>query len=99
MPAETNQHREALEVEAVLDLLATVIGRDAEEVAEQSLDELDLVEELTLLHLWDVAVEELGERAVGELDLDEEDPTTLADLAALFHANLVGDRDVQEDHP
>jgi len=90
VPAETNQHREQIDVAGVLDLLSIMVGVevDVDEAAGLTLDELDLHDDLALLHLWDATVEELGERAVGDLDLDGERPATLRDLAALFHAHL-----------
>lgn len=88
MPAETHQRSEAVGVEAVLDLLACVVGLDADRAAEAPLADLELGDNLSILHLWDAVVEEYGERSVGDLDLDESRPSTLGELADLFTREL-----------
>lgn len=88
MPAETHQLTEAADEAAVLDLLALVVGADPEDAADLPLAGLELDDDLSLLHLWSAVVDELGERSVGELDLGDERPATLRELAALFHDAL-----------
>lgn len=90
MPAETHQHREPVDATVVLGLLAAVVGIDASAAADAMLSDLDLDDDLAMLHLWEVTVEELGERTVGDLDLDlgAERPSTLSELADLFDASL-----------
>ena len=90
MPAETHQRSEAVGVEAVLDLLACVVGLDADRAAEAPLAGLELSDDLSVLHLWDAVVEEYGERSVGDLDLDLDGsrPSTLGELADLFTREL-----------
>lgn len=88
MPAETHTHAEAVEVGAVLELLAGVVGIDPDGAADRSLTELDVADDLALLDLWEVVVEELGERSLGELEPLEPRPDTLGELAEAFHAEL-----------
>ncbi|MGE3447800.1 MAG: hypothetical protein AB7H92_09505 [Microbacteriaceae bacterium] len=88
MPAETHQRSEAVGVDAVLDLLACVVGLDAPRAAQARLADLELDDDLSVLHLWDAVVEEYGERSVGDLDLDGTRPATLGDLADLFAREL-----------
>ncbi len=88
MPAETHQRSEAVGAEAVLDLLACVLGLDADRAAEAPLADLELSDDLSILHLWDTVVEEYGERSVGDLDFDGSRPSTLGELAALFTREL-----------
>lgn len=88
MPAETHQRSEAAGAEAVLDLLACVVGLDADRAAEAPLADLELSDDLSILHLWDAVVEEYGERSVGDLDLDGGRPSTLGELADLFAREL-----------
>ena len=88
MPAETHQRSEAVGAEDVLDLLACVVGLDVGPAAEASLADLELSDELSILHLWEVVVEEYGERSIGDLDLDGSRPSTLGELADLFTREL-----------
>jgi hypothetical protein len=91
MPAETHQRCEPIGVEDVAGLLACVIGLDAEQAADVPLADLHLDDDLSILHLWDVVVEEFGERSIGDLDLDLDQtrPCTLGELAELFARELV----------
>lgn len=88
MPAETHQHSEPVSVDAVLDLLACVASLDAGRAADARLTDLELDDDLSILHLWDAVVEEFGERSIGELDLDEIRPATLGELAERFTREL-----------
>jgi len=88
MPAETHSRREELEVGRVLEFLALVTGLGDEQSREQSLGDLGIDDELAILDLWDLVVEEYGERTVGELEPPDPFPETLAELAALFHDAL-----------
>lgn len=92
MPAETHQHHEPVDATVVLDLLAAVVGIDVSAAAEAMLSDLDLDDDLAMLHLWEMTVEELGERTLGDLDLDldlgADRPSTLSELADLFDASL-----------
>jgi hypothetical protein len=88
MPAETHQRSEAVDVGTVLDLLSCVVGLDAPRAADAPLAELELDDDLSILHLWDAVVEEYGERSVGDLELDGTRPTTLGELADLFTREL-----------
>lgn len=92
MPAETHQRSEVVGVDALLDLLACVVGLDAPRAAQARLADLELDDDLSVLHLWDAVVEEYGERSVGDLDLDLHldgtRPATLGDLADLFTREL-----------
>lgn len=88
MPAETHQHRDPFDAEAVLDLLAAVLGVCADDAADSTLRELDLDDPLGVARLWECVVEEFGERAVGDADPTDTDATTLGELAAEFYAAL-----------
>ncbi len=88
MPAETHSHREAVDVDAVLALIAESVGADPDDAAERPLEEFDLDGDLALLDLWTVVAEEFGERSLGELELSEPRPATLAELAVAFHVAL-----------
>lgn len=89
MPAETHQRSEPVDVGAVLDLLACVVGLDAPRAVDAPLAELELDDDLAILHLWDAVVEEYGERSMGDLDLDGSRPSTLGELADLFTRELL----------
>lgn len=94
MPAETHQFIEDLDVDKVLELLVILVGVDAEPTDDPGgidLGPLGLDDDGAVLHLWDAVAEEYGERSVGELDLDDEPPATLGELAELFHLALRGD--------
>ena len=93
MPAETHSRREELEVGRVLEFLARVIGRGDDPPREQSLAELELDDDLALLDLWDLVVEEYGERTVGEFDPPDPLPETLPELALAFHDALSAGRE------
>lgn len=88
MPAETHQLGEEIDLDVVLDLVTAIVGVDVD-AAGTSLTELELDDDVSILHLWSAVVEELGERSVGELELDEQPPATLGELATLFHDTLV----------
>jgi hypothetical protein len=88
VPAETHTHTEAVEVGAVLDLLAGIVGVDPGNAAGLTLDELDVADDLALLDLWAAVVEEYGERSLGEIEPLEPRPVTLGQLAGAFHTEL-----------
>ena len=88
MPAETHQLGEPVGVAAVLDLLACVVGLDPGQAAATPLADLELDDDLAILHLWDAVVEEFAERGIGELARDETWPFTLGELAELFACEL-----------
>ena len=90
MPAETHQVRDGVDAGAVLDLLAALVGVEPEEAADLSLAASGIDDDLAILHLWTAVAEEYGERSIGELDLEDQRPATLGELAALFHASLGG---------
>ena len=84
MPAETHQKSDDTDAAAVLDLLAAVAGIDSHDAATVRLADLELDDDLSILHLWAMVAEEYGERALGDLDFDGERPATLGGLAELF---------------
>lgn len=88
MPAETHQLSEQTDARAILDLVATLVGVDPDEATELSLASVDLHDDLAILHLWACVVEEFGERSIGDIELDDPRPGTLAELATLFHESL-----------
>lgn len=95
MPAETHQLRDRVDVAAVLALVASMVGLDGEsggapDAGAVALADVGLDDDLGILELWDAVVDELGERALGDLDLEDDRPETLGELAALFHASLGG---------
>lgn len=87
MPAETHQLRESVGVDDVVALLAAVLDASAPDPGPLTLVELGVDDDLALVHLWKAVVEELGERATGELEFDER-PLTLRHLAEAFHRCL-----------
>lgn len=91
MPAETHQQRDPIDVEGVLDLLASLVGVDAICTESALLTDLHLDDDLSILHLWEAVVEECGERCVGELDLEEPRPVSLPELAQWFAGHLRGE--------
>ncbi|MGE3618822.1 MAG: hypothetical protein AB7L84_00040 [Acidimicrobiia bacterium] len=84
MPAETHQQRDDLGVDAVVELLAALVGIEPEGAGSATLAALDLDDDLALLRLWDLVAEELGERSLGDLDLSDARPATLGALAEEF---------------
>lgn len=89
MPAETHSHSEPVTVDDILDLLATIVGDDASFDAATPLDEVGLSDDLALMAFWDVAVEEYGERSVGEPDLEDlASAATAVELAERTLRNL-----------
>ncbi len=90
MPAETHSHREDVDVEMVVDLLVNELELDDDDPASIGLARLGIDDELSLMHLWEPVAEEFGERTLGELELPEQLPLTLGDLARLFHGALGG---------
>jgi hypothetical protein len=88
MPAETHQLNEQTDAQTILDLVAALVGVDPDEAPGLSLASVDLTDDLAILHLWASVVEEFGERSVGDIELDDLRPTTLAALATLFHESL-----------
>lgn len=88
MPAETHQVGDRVDPGVVLDLLATLVGVEPEKAADLSLAGSGIDDDLSILHLWTAVAEEYGERSIGDLDLDDQRPATLGELAALFHASL-----------
>ncbi len=88
MPAETHQLSEQTDARAILDLVATPVGVDPDDATDLSLAAVDLQDDLAILHLWASVVEEFGERSIGDIELDDPRPVTLAELATLFHESL-----------
>ncbi|MFP5321011.1 MAG: hypothetical protein ACLGIC_04105 [Acidimicrobiia bacterium] len=89
MPAETHSHSEPVTVQDILDLLSTIVHDDATFDPDTPLTELGLSDDLSIMAFWDVAIEEYGERSVGEPDLDDlASATTAVDLAERTVRNL-----------
>lgn len=88
MPAETHQLTERVDARAVLDFLACALGIDPTGAADVSLAALQLDDDLSIVDLWESVVEEFGERALGDLDLDGTPPATLGEIAELFGESL-----------
>lgn len=101
MPAETNQHTEAVTAGDVLELMWTMLtepGTDDDGPdPSRTLADAGLDDDLAVLHLWDTVVEEYGQRSVGELDVEEAaEVATLGELADLF-TRTVNDTRVDPD--
>ncbi|MCB0976552.1 MAG: hypothetical protein KDB02_03755 [Acidimicrobiales bacterium] len=90
MPAETHQFGNDVDTGLILELLATLVGVDDgdADLGGIPLDSVGVDDDVAVLHLWDAVAEEYGERSVGEVELDGELPSTLGELAELFHAQL-----------
>jgi hypothetical protein len=75
LPAESHRVRyEPVDASSVLDLiwaLATPPTENAVADPDTSLRDLAIDDELAKFEVWDAAMEEFAERAVGEPDLDE----------------------------
>jgi hypothetical protein len=86
MPAETHSRRDRIDSSEIVEMLENVLGLPpAEDGDDPTLAELGCDGDLSLLDLWDAAVEEYGERTLGEPDLDElRSMTTLAEVAGLI---------------
>lgn len=88
MPAETHQHRNAVGVADLVDLLVELLmpDDDGDVDASTPVSPLGADDELTCWALWDAVVEEFGERRSTEAgdpgDLD--DVATIEDLAKVF---------------
>jgi hypothetical protein len=95
MPAETHTHHDAVDAPAVIDLIWDFVRgpHDADEPDPGALlAEVDLEDDLALLHLWDMVVDELAERAVAEPDLgDLRAASTVGELADVVARRLLGD--------
>jgi hypothetical protein len=97
MPAETHQRRDGVAAPEIIELLENVLGLPAANDAT-SLAELGCDGDLSLLDLWDAAVEEYGERTLGEPDLDElRSATTVGELAELIAARCLPAADAGPD--
>ena len=94
MPAETHQRSETVGIDAVVDLLAYVVGLEPGR-QDAPLGELELDDDLSIVHLWAAVVDEFGERSVGDLDFEGARPFTLRELAELFTRQLGNTTDVR----
>jgi len=88
MPAETHRQGDPVAEDAVLEFLACLIGVDPESAAAAPLARFDLDNELSIVALWQAIHDEFGERSLGDVDLDDEVPATLGDIARLAHQTL-----------
>lgn len=86
MPAETHTHHDGIETPTVIELIWDFVrGPDTAHEPDPGtpLGEVDLEDDLALLHLWDMVTDELAERAVAEPDLgDLRAASTVGELAA-----------------
>lgn len=89
MPAETHSQRELIDVGIVLGFLSCELDVDPDDADSSTLEELAVDDDLSILHLWESVAEEFGERTLGELELPDRRPRTVADLASVFHEALV----------
>ena len=72
MPAETHSLREGIDARDVLDLIDALVGSDEDVLRPDTrLADVGLGDELAVLHMSSAIAEELAERAVAELDLEE----------------------------
>jgi len=72
MPAETHTSREAFDARDVVDLLDALLGADdGVVVPDAALADVGLGDELAVLHVWSAVAEELAERSVADVDVEE----------------------------
>jgi hypothetical protein len=71
MPAETHTHRDAIDARDVLDLVDALVGGEEDLHPDTPLDAVGLGDELAVVHLLGALADEVAERAVAELDLEE----------------------------
>jgi hypothetical protein len=86
MPAETHQRREHVSAAEISELLVTILdlSTSPDAAGPVRLADVGCDDDLVLLDLWDAAVEEFGERTLGEPDLEElRAVATLGELAGL----------------
>ena len=88
MPAETHQRGSPPDAAQLAELLGSLLGADID--ATTSLEDAGADHPLAIVDLWGAVIEEFGERAVGDLDVDfdEDLPRTVGELASMFLAPL-----------
>jgi hypothetical protein len=92
VPAETHTSGESVDTDAILDLVAALVGFDPDPDAarEVRLAELELDDDLALLHLWSAVAEEFAERSLGNFDPLDSRPLTLGELLEAVRDALRG---------
>ena len=88
MNSETRLRHDPIDARIVLDLVSSVLGVDGVNAAHLALVDLELDDEVSVVHLWAAVVAEFGKRSIGELELEGAWPTTLGELAAVFTESL-----------
>ena len=72
MPAETHTNREAIDARDVVDLLDALVGADeGVVVADAALADVGLGDDLSVIHVWGAVAEELAERSVADVDVED----------------------------
>lgn len=88
MPAETHEHGSPPDAAQLVELLGSLLGSDVD--PDTTLADVGVDDTLVVIDLWGAVVEEFGERALGDLDieLDEIPSGTVGELASMFVAAL-----------
>lgn len=86
MPAETHQRSEHLDEAAVIEVITAVFDFDEAPTPDVRLTDLGIEDPLDVLDLWAAVAEELAERSLGELDVDDLEVATFQDLVQVFAA-------------
>jgi hypothetical protein len=94
VPAETHQHHAPIEVTDVVELLARLLDLDPDrdDLEAVRLADVGVDDDLGIFALWGLVTDELAERTVGELDVDDARVGTLGELARAFTAVLTPDQ-------
>src|SRR5687768_10881597 len=72
MPAETHTTHEGIDRRDVLELIESFIGPGDDDLrSDIPLSEVGLGDDLAVLHVWAAAAEELAERTVADVDVEE----------------------------
>ena len=97
MPAETHTCREAVTSEDLLDLFKAVVtcaGDDRSPLADRRHVLVGIADDRSVLDLWDVRIEEYGERTLGEFGLEAfREAVAPGELAAAFARQCRSDAD------
>ncbi|GEM_PF-4837673 len=88
MPSETHQCAAQVSVDEILHWLASLVDVETSHAAWVPLALFNLDNELAIVRLWELIVDDFGERGLGTLDLDEQVPSTLGELASTFYDAL-----------
>jgi hypothetical protein len=88
MPADSHARHDVADVRTVLDLVTSVLGLELDGAETVALAEVEVEDDLTVLHLWSAVVEELGDRSCADFEPPDPLPATLGELVTAFHEAL-----------